>query len=175
MADKDTLNFPLPAPMDNTVVIDDGTREYRILNRYNQLLAVVHFRPADYSMIDRCNALLKNYRNIAEPLKDISLKSDGSAAFDADWEKLKAAEAELIGQIGEIFDTDEVSAIFAKRNAFSSVGGEFFSYLVVKALTQLVTTAINEEIRLSKQLMQPYLADLEDVEDGHAGEAAQGT
>ena len=151
-----------------SIIIDDGTREYTIENTFGQVLARVHFRPADFSLVDRCTALADDFPRIAEPLQAVKLKNDGSAAFEQDWAKIKAVEAELIGKIGEIFDTDDISAVFAKRSAFSSVGGEFFSYKVIQALLDLVKNAVAEEARLSSQRMKPYLRDLE---GGNAGAA----
>ncbi|MBQ9345730.1 MAG: hypothetical protein IJT94_00125 [Oscillibacter sp.] len=170
MVEMENPNLPLTAG-GSTITIDDGTREYTITNRFQQVIATVHFRPADFSMVDRCQALADDFPKIAEPLKNIKLRNDGGAAFEKDWSKIKEVEADLIGKIGEIFDTDDIAAIFAKRSAFSSVGGEFFSYRVIQALLNLVKGAVAEETRLSTQRMAPYLNDLE---TGNAGPASQG-
>ena len=55
---------------------------------------------------------------------------------------------------------------------FASVGGEFFGYLVIQALMNLVTSEVRKEAELSSKHMKPYLADLE---AGHAGAASEGS
>ena len=37
----------------NTIVIDDGSKEYDIKNHYGENLAVFRFRPADTNIISR--------------------------------------------------------------------------------------------------------------------------
>ena len=153
-----------------TVIIDDGTREFTMTNSYGQVIGKVHFRPADFSIIDRFNDLMKGFDAIVEPLKDLTLKNDGTAAFEEDWEKVKKVETDLKTKIGELFDLDDVEAIFAKRTAFSSVGGNFYVFNVLTALQGVVEEAVEEEAKLSTDRMSKYLNDIE----SNAGAASTG-
>lgn len=143
------------------VVVDDGTREFPIVNKFGKEICKIHFRPADFSIIDRYNAMMLEFDKLIAPLKDLSLNNDGTATFEKDWLTLKRVENVVKDKINELFDMDEADAIFAKRNPFSSVGGRFFCVNVLNALETVVTAAVEEEMKLSKQRMDKYLSDLE--------------
>ena len=74
-------------------------------------------------------------------------------------------------KINELFDFDEADAIFARRNPFSSVGGEFFCLKVLTALGGVITEAIEEEAELSRKRMDKYLHDIEIKSDKAAENA----
>ena len=80
--------------------------------------------------------------------------------FEKDWKILKSVETTLVQRINNLFDIDNAAEIFAKRNPFSSVGGEFFCAKVLHALEDLVVRAINEEAQLSNERTAKYLSDL---------------
>ena len=167
--------LPNMKPGAATFVIDDGTREYTLTNPYGQVICRLHIRPGDFSIIDRYNALVKGLGKLMGPHKEIDLKSDGTAMFDEDWEKLKQVERLLIQQLNRLFDTDEIGEIFARRNAFSSIGGRFFVERVIDAFGDVISAAMKEEAELSKARMDKYLSDLnekaEEMAQGNAPEA----
>lgn len=140
-------------------IVDDGTREIPLVNKYGKLICNVYIRPADFSIIDRYNDLMKDFDKVVEPLKELNIRNDGTAEFEKDWEKLKKVESELKSRINALFDMEEADEIFAKRNAFSSVGGQFFAERVLNALGEVIAEAIEEESRASKKRMAKYLAD----------------
>lgn len=144
-------------------VVDDGTREIPLVNKFGKLICNVYIRPADFSIIDRYNALMGDFEKIVQPLEDLSLKNDGTAAFDADWAVLKSVEADLKKKIDELFDMEEADAIFSTRNPFSSVGGEFFCLRVLQSLEGVIATAVEEEAALSQKRMSKYLHDTEPI------------
>lgn len=142
------------------VVVDDGTREYPVVNKFGKVICTIHFRPADFSIIDRYNAMMLDFDRLVEPLKNLSLNNDGTATFEQDWQVLKQVEDNLKDKINELFDMDEADKIFATRNPFSTVGGRFFCLNVLNALQSVVTAAVEEETKLSNQRMEKYLSDL---------------
>lgn len=161
----------------NVVVVDDGTREIPIVNRFGKPICKIHIRPADFSIFDRYNALMADFDHMVEPLKNLSLKNDGTAVFEQDWQVLKQVERNLKDKLNELFDMDEADDIFARRNPFSSVGGKFFCLVVLDALGTVIAQAIDEEAQLSEQRMAEYLSDIEPPGTGaevnaHAGAAA---
>lgn len=141
-------------------VIDDGTKEITLVNKYGELICKVHIRPSDLSIIDRYKDFEKDFDKIVEPLKSLDIKNDGTALFEKDWKILKSVETTLVQRINNLFDIDNAVEIFAKRNPFSSVGGEFFCAKVLHALEDLVVRAINEEAQLSNERTAKYLSDL---------------
>lgn len=42
----------------NSLMLDDGMREYRFTNKYGMEIATVHFRPADTGMVTRFERML---------------------------------------------------------------------------------------------------------------------
>lgn len=141
-------------------VVDDGTRKIPIENQFGKHICDIYMRPADVSIIDRYNALKADFGDIVKPLEGLSLKADGSAAMDEDWAVLKKVERDLMDRINALFDIEEADEIFAKRSPFSSVGGTFFCVNVLNTLGGIITEAIEEETRLSRQRMSKYLDDL---------------
>ena len=144
----------------NTVVIDDGTREITLVNKFGALICKIHIRPADFSIIDRYNQMMMDFDSMIEPLKSLSLKNDGTAAFEKDWLTLKRVEDVLKDRNNDLFDMNEADAIFARRNPFSSVGGTFYCVQVLNALQEMVANAVEEETKKSEQRMSKYLDDI---------------
>ena len=138
-------------------VVDDGTREIPIYNKFGKLICNVYMRPADFSIIDRYNDFIKDFDDIVKPLSGLDIKRDGTAEFDDDWEALKKVEQEIKDRFNALFDMEEADEIFAKRNAFSAVGGEFFCAKVLVALGEVILSAINEEAALSKARVDKYM------------------
>ena len=149
-------------------VFDDGTREIVLRNKFERIICKVHFRPADFSILDRLNLLKTDFKEIVKPLKQININANGEAAFQKDWAIMKGVEAALIDRLNALFDMDDCGEIFKNRLAFSSVNGKFYAELVIEALGNIVIDAVNEEMEKSKARTDEYLKDL--TED--AGTAA---
>lgn len=138
-------------------VVDDGTREIPLVNQFGKLICNVYLRPADFSILDRYETLMGDFEGIVKPLEELDIRADGTATFEEGWAVLKQVEDELKKRINALFDMDEADEIFAKRNAFSSVGGEFFCTRVLNALGDVIAQAIKEEMDLSEQRMAKHL------------------
>ena len=155
-------------------VVNDGTREIPLVNKFGKLICNVYLRPSDFSILDRYEALMSDFADIVKPLEGLDIKNDGTAAFDEGWAALKQVEGELKRRINALFDMEEADDIFAKRNPFSSVGGEFFCTRVLYALGAVIEQAVKEEADLSRQRMAKYLKDHGKV-NADAGTTAEGT
>ena len=142
-------------------IVDDGTREIPIVNNFGKLICNIYIRPADISILDRYNQLTADFSEIVEPLKNLSIKNDGTAAFDEDWAVLKSVEGELKKRINALFDMDEADEIFAKRSPFSSVGGRFFCENVIEAIGGVIAEAVEDEMERSKRRTDKYLSDIQ--------------
>lgn len=142
-------------------VIDDGTREIPLVNKFGKLICNIYIRPADLSILDRYNQLAADFKSIVEPLKALDIKNDGTATFDDDWQVLKSVEDELKRRVNALFDMDEADDIFAKRSPFSSVGGKFFCESVIEVIGDIIVEAVEDEMKLSKQRTDKYLSDIQ--------------
>ena len=141
-------------------VIDDGTREIPLVNKFGKLICNIYVRPADLSILDRYKQLTTDFKSIVDPLAKLNIKNDGTVTFDEEWAVLKEVEAELKKRINALFDMDEADDIFAKRNPFSSVGGKFFCESVIEVIGNIITEAVEEEMEASKKRTDKYLADI---------------
>ena len=153
--------MPIPPIAEYRGVIDDGTRKIPLVNTFGKLICHIYIRPADLSILDRYKQLNTDFKDIIEPLKGMSLKNDGTADFDADWQVLKSVENELKRRINALFDMEEADEIFAKRNPFSSVGGKFFCESVIEAIGSIIVQAVEDEMAQSKHRTDKYLSDLQ--------------
>ena len=141
-------------------IVDDGTREIPIKNKFGKLICNIYIRPADISILDRYKRLTENLKEIIKPLEAVNINPDGTAAFEEEWAALKSAEDMLKKQINEVFDMDEADDIFKTRNPFSSVGGKFFCESVIEVIGDLITDAIETELEASQKRTQKYLKDI---------------
>lgn len=155
-------------------VVDDGTRKIPIVNKFGKLICHIYIRPADLSIIDRYNEIMKDFDEIVKPLSNIGIRNDGTAQFEDDWKILKDVETELKMRIDILFDMEEADEIFAKRNPFSSVGGEFFCSKVLAALENVIVQAIEKEAELSAKRTSKYLTAKPEIPEvtKDAGETA---
>lgn len=142
-------------------VIDDGTREIPLVNKFGKLICKIYIRPADISILDRYEDLTKDFASLVEPLKKMELNADGTAAFEKDWQILKGVESELKNRINALFDMEEADDIFAKRNPFSSVGGKFFCESVIEVIGGVISEAVEDELKLSQERTAKYLDDIQ--------------
>ena len=141
------------------VVVDDGTREIPLVNKFGQEICKIYLRPTDWSILDRYDAFVKDFAEVVKPLEKIGIKPDGTASVDSDWEIIKSVEAEVKRRIDALLDTRCADEIFATRNAFSIIGGRFFCELVLTALGQIIAETISEETKASSGRMNKYLSN----------------
>lgn len=165
---KNVASMPLPAKC----VIDDGTQEITLENKFGQTICKVRFRPGDFGIIDRYNNLMREFASVVAPLANVDIGNDGAATFEQDWAVLKGVEATLKQKINELFDMDEADEIFATRNPFSSINGEFFCLKVLTALQGIVEAAITWEVEISQARTKKYLAATETGAIKNAGTAS---
>ena len=146
--------------MKNAFIIDDGTREITLENPYHETIAVLHIRVSDIGIVDRYKAMVKDLEKAIVPLKDISTNADGTATFEKDWDLLKQVEAEIIERINDLFDIKNAADIFATRNAFSAINGEFFVEKVLAGLGQVIQQNVAEEAAKAQERTEKYTKDL---------------
>ena len=142
-------------------VIDDGTREIPVLNKFGKLICNIYIRPADISILDRYQQLTNDFKEIVEPLKNVGINNDGTVRFEHEWKIMKQVEGELKKRINALFDMEEADQIFATRNPFSSVRGKFFCETVIEAIGSIIADAVEEEMQLSKERTDKYLKDID--------------
>lgn len=156
-----------------SVTVDDGTQEITIKNKYGKVICNIYIRPTDLSILDRYEKFQSDFEKIVEPLQNISIERDGTASFEKDWEVIKSVEAEIKKRFNDLFDMDEADDIFATRNAFASVHGNFYCFNVLNALGGVIVDAINTESdRVAhSEKVNKYLTPPADTTEDDAGDA----
>lgn len=144
----------------NIFVLDDGTKEITIVNKYQEEICKIHIRGGDLSILDRYQKLTNDFDTIVAPLASVQLKNDGTTSFDDDWKTVKAVEQELIERINQIFDTTDAGKLFEKRNAFSSVDGEFYVEKVISMLGDIVAKEMSREAEKAQKRIDKYTKDI---------------
>ena len=145
----------------NVFVIDDGTKEISVTNKFGEEICKIHIRGGDISILERYNDLMNDFNDLVAPLSDISLKNDGTSDFDKDWQIVKSVEAQFIERINTLFDMKDAGNLFKNRNAFSTVGGVFYIERVLTMLGEIVSKEIEEEGRKSQKRIEKYVKDVE--------------
>lgn len=167
--------FPVASnKSNNCFTLDDGTKEITLVNPFGQVICKLHIRTGDIGIYDRYKALMQNFDSIIQPLADVDISQDGTTSLEEQWEILKKVEANFKQRLNEMLDMDEADAIFATRKPFSSVNGHFFAENVITVLGQVISSAIEEEAKLSAERIKKHLNDLEDV-NSNAGAASEST
>ena len=144
----------------NVFVLDDGTREIIVNNKYGEEICKLHIRSGDLSIMDRYKELMDDYEDIIAPLSALSVDDEGNGNTDSDWEVLKGVEKKLIDKIDYVFGMKDASKLFASRNAFSSIGGAFYIEKVLEMLGNIVSQSIDEEGEKTRKRLEKYTSDL---------------
>lgn len=145
----------------NTVdeyVIDDGKKEIPVKNKLGEVIAVLRFRTTDINIVKRAEQAEKGIIDAVKCLKDIEIKSDGTAESCLDTELLLQAENNVREQINYIFNDDVCSELFKACNPFSPIGSRFFAEIVVEMLVKIIN---NEMSRQQEEHIRKYTDDLE--------------
>ena len=145
----------------NTFVIDDGTKLIRVENKFGEEICKIHIRGGDIGILDRYNELLQDFDKLVEPLSKVTLKDDGTSSFEDEWNTVKAVENELIQRINKMFDTKDAGNLFATRNAFSTINGEFYAEKVIEMLGNVVAQELAEESDKTKKRLEKYTKDID--------------
>ena len=145
----------------NAFIIDDGTKEITFNNQFGEEICKIHIRSGDISIIDRYQELMKDFDKIVAPLSNVELRNDGSSSFDDDWKVIKGVEKDIIDRINAIFDTKDAGRLFEQRNAFSTIGGEFYVEKVLTALGDVVSKEIAHESELAQKRINKYMKGIE--------------
>jgi len=145
----------------NVFVIDDGTKEISINNKFGEEICKIHIRGGDIGILGRYNELLTDFDKLVEPLSTVTLKDDGTSSFEEDWAIVKKVESELIDRINKVFDTKDAGNLFTTRNAFSTINGEFYVEKVIEMLGNIVAQEMQTESQKSQKRLSKYTKDVE--------------
>jgi hypothetical protein len=132
------------------IQINDGSKTYDIQNQNGEIVASVTFKPNDFNILRRVDAVVEEMEKIIESIKNIPPNSKAIA------EK----EDELKEKIDALFSADVSTPFFNILGAFSPVGkGRFFVEDVLEKLIGIVRTEYENETAKEKEKLNEYLAE----------------
>lgn len=145
----------------NIFVLDDGTKELEIRNPFGEVIERIHVRTGDLSIMDRYNSFVDNFDKVVEPISKMQIKDDGTSDIDEEWKVIKQVEKSLIDKLNEVFDSKDIGNLFKKRNALSTINGEFYIEKVIDMLGKVIAQDIKAETEKSAKRLKKYTEDVE--------------
>lgn len=132
------------------IQINDGRKTYDIQNQNGEVVASVTFKPNDFNILRKVDAVAADMEKIIESIKDIPPNSKAIA------EK----EDELKSKINDLFSADVSTPFFDILGAFSPVGkGRLFVEDVLEKLIGIVRSEYNNETAKEKEKLNEYLEE----------------
>lgn len=134
-------------------MIDDGTKEYTIVNRFNEVLAKIRISPTDVAIVGRLEEVKNDLKAVIEKIKEINLQSENGITTLKETEKL----------IGEKFDYlfgGNVSDCFSKISPLTPIKGKYFCENVINMIGNFIDDAIIRETTDMQKRTGKYTQDL---------------
>lgn len=129
----------------NSLILDDGTREYRFTNKYGMEVATVHFRPADAGMVTRFEHMQDELKEMVKPITS----TPNTATDDEKLEAYRQTEDNIRKMFNDLFGSADMDKLFAHIGPLNLVNGEPFCIGVTKVLGNIIRAAVEEEQRIA--------------------------
>lgn len=125
----------------NTIVIDDGSKEYTIQNQRGEILAAFRFRPADTNIIAR-------YKEVQKFFSKFELKEG---------ENLEDSEAKIIEQMDYLMGADTGSSFFSVMGPFSLMAdGKLFIEVCMNSLCNVINKEFDVRLKITQSRISKY-------------------
>lgn len=118
--------------MINDIVIDDGSKTYKIKNKQGKVLAEFSFRPSDTNIISR-------YKEVEKFFKEFKIEEE-----DPD---IKKYENEVIEQMDYLVNADTAGTFFGIMGAFSPMpDGTLFYETCINAVCNVINAELDTRL-----------------------------
>lgn len=125
----------------NTIVIDDGSKEYTIQNQRGEILATFRFRPADTNIIAR-------YKEVQKFFSEFNPKKG---------ESLEDSEAKIIEQMDYLMGADTGSSFFSVMGPFSLMAdGKLFIEVCMNSLCNVINKEFDIRLKITQSGISKY-------------------
>lgn len=125
----------------NTIIVDDGSKEYVIENQRGEKLATFCFRPADTNIISR-------FEEVQQFFTDFSVGEN---------ESLKECEQRVIEKMDYLVDADTGSSFFSIMGPFSPLAnGKLFVEVCMDNLYNVISKEFDVRIKKTQSRIGKY-------------------
>lgn len=125
----------------NTIVIDDGSKEFTIKNQYGENLATFRFRPADTNIISR-------YEEVQKYFADFTTGKD---------ETVTECEQRVIEQMDYLMGADTGSTFFSIMGPFSPMAnGMLFVEVCMDNVCDVISREFDVRIKKTQSRISKY-------------------
>ncbi len=132
------------------IQINDGSKTYDIQNQNGEIVASVNFKPNDFNILRRVDAVVEEMEKIIESIKDIPPSAKA----------ISEKEDVLKNKINDLFGADVTTPFFNILGAFSPVGkGRLFVEDVLEKLIGIVRSEYDNETAKEKEKLNEYLEE----------------
>lgn len=140
------------------IVIDDGSIEEKIYNKFGEEIGKFRFRPTDLNMITRFNEVIADFEKITEPLEHLNINSDGSLGEHTD-DELKVfnqCTENLFEKLNYIFAADMAKSFFGVVHPFSIINGYFYCENAIEGLGKYISARFDSETKKINRRVNKY-------------------
>ena len=132
------------------IQINDGSKTYDIQNQNGEIVASVTFKPNDFNILRRVDAVVADMEKIIDSIKNVPSNSKA----------ISEKEDELKNKINDLFGSDVTTPFFNILGAFSPVGkGRLFVEDVMEKLIGIVRNEYENETAKEKEKLNEYLEE----------------
>ena len=132
------------------IQINDGSKTYDIQNQNGEIVASVTFKPNDFNILRRVDAVVEEMEKIIESIKDIPPSAKA----------ISEKEDVLKNKINDLFGTDVTTPFFDILGAFFPVGkGRLVVEDVLEKLIGIVRSEYDNETAKEKEKLNEYLEE----------------
>lgn len=137
--------------VNSNMVIDDGTVEEHLYNKFGEVIGTFRFRPTDIDIFNRYDEFVDKLGDILKPLEKIGINPDGSAVKDDEVDSLSLlnkVREELFKAFNYIFNSDSAAqAFFGNIHPFSIVNGSFYCEQALEVLGNYISKSFEVEVK----------------------------
>lgn len=140
------------------IVVEDGSVQESIRNKYGEEIGVFFFRPTDVGIIERYNKVAEDFDKITAPLEKLNIQTDGTVddENEAEVKAMQEATERLYDACNYLFGGNMAEAFFGKMHPFSPVNGRFYCENALDALGKYISNQFDSEVKKVNRRVSRY-------------------
>lgn len=139
----------------NSIVFDEGIKEFEINNDPNRVLK---FNPSDPGIVDRYYTCITKMEAELEKVKDLQIDPEGNPLSELSGaaETIKEVNRILRSNFDEVFYEGAADIVFGKQNPLALAGGNTIYENFMNAFQKIIAPLIEEEKTKSQKAVEKY-------------------